>query len=119
MEATTAVEAHASMEATAMKAPKSTARADSATAVEAPAECSEATRTGHHPRSRVEAAAIRSRSAIDAVGVIAASYVVITWAPVMNVSAEVVIVGSVAVSVSIPIPSIPVPKERGLIHPPG
>ena len=92
MKAASTVEAHAAMEATAMEPPTLAASAMEATA-------SEAARSTHHSGSGMEAATCRSWATVNAVGVIAASYVVIAGAPVTNVGAEMVIVRSSAASV--------------------
>ena len=85
MKAASTVEAYATMKAAAVE-----------TAAGPPPRRpppAEAARSAHHSGSGVEAAACRSWSAVNAVGVITASYVVIARSPVMNVGAEVVIVG--------------------------
>ena len=116
MKATPAVEAYAAMKASSMKAPTL-----KPSAVEAPADCVESTGAAHHSGSGMETASYGTWSTVNAVGVIAASNVVTAWAPTACVNAEVVIVGSVAVavSVSITVPSISVPIEWSSIHPPG
>ena len=101
--------------ATSTKA--SAAMKSAATAGHTSAESCETTRSAHHSGSGMEAGPCRSRSAVNTVGIIGASYVVSARTPITTIRAEMVVVVSVAISVSVS--TIPVPIERSSVYPPG